>query len=392
MGTGYIPDAVILNKLEAKRGDLFQYIEKNIGIIDDNLPLFLGKVTSLLEKANVTIPDPAHDALIDAVTFKVMSTSPRATDAEYIARLCELTKGMKREHEKVGGIDLAAGITLMKHKQYLQAAPYLEPYRSYDAQIGCWHAFCYYALYRDGSEEPGFIPSERWNYFKIARKLMGELGQWSPAYHRLISGELDDMNWLWEAFWLMIFSAMEWLPEERWYIELGIKKAKETENEVILARLLQIALVRFPHDMSFYREAYFRNFNEGELDGAIALVREMEKQHPLELEPLYYGLRTSFYMQDASLYSEYRRAAVEKQMPVHVLQILDFGYAFMKGKTEQAGLCLDEFGDTFPQFRYFSGLMEYIVVVQKLQDNDTRRAVFRAIDQFCIRMLQIPAT
>jgi hypothetical protein len=75
-----------------------------------------------------------------------------------------------------------------------------------------------------------------------------------------------------------------------------------------------------------------------------------------------------------------------------VLQLIDFGYAFMKGKMEPARLCLDEFGQTFPQFRYFSGLMEYIVVVQKLQDNDTRRAVFRAIDQFCIRMLQIPVT
>lgn len=389
MVDGYVPDAVIISQLEKTRADIFQYIQKNIDNIDDNLPVFFGKIAMFLEKASFSIPDQAYDALIDAVIFKVLDSSSQTTNPAHIKRISELASGMKRDKQKTGGIDLAAAVILMKNKKFLEAASYLEPYRSFDVQIGCWHAYCYYALYREGSKEPGYLPSDRWQYQKVARKLMGELSQWAPPCHRLLSGELKNMDWLWEYFWLMIFSALEWLPEERWYLEIGINKAKDDSNEILLARFLQIALVHFPHDMFFYREAYLRNFEEGELDGAISLVREMEKEHPLELEPVYYGLRTSFFIPDNGLFFEFRKSAEEKQMPIHVLQMIDFGYEYLKGRGKQARVCLDEFRQTFPEFGYFTQLLDFIVFQQEHQKKSDRTVVFNAVDNFCMRMLKI---
>ena len=97
---------------------------------------------------------------------------------------------------------------------------------------------------------------------------MDELGQLRPGLQRLVRGELEQDSWLAEPFWVMIFLATEWLPDNRWFLQIGLARAKQDRNDVALVKMLQIALVRFPDDISFYREAYHLKFEQGDLGDA----------------------------------------------------------------------------------------------------------------------------
>ncbi len=389
MQEGFVPDAVVANKLDKSRAELFSYIEKNTDYIENNYPVFFGKVASIFDQMNVPVPDQAHDEFIDAVTYKIFDVTSRADDTKFVARLCEIACGIKRKKEKKAGVHLAAAVKLMKIGRYLEASTFLKPYWKHDVSVGCWYAYCFYALYKEGSQEQGFSSSERWNYLKRARQHLEELAQWKPPLHRLVKGEIRSDTWLDEPFWMMIFSATEWFPENRWYLQTGFAKAKADANEVVLVKMLQVALVRFPDDMLFFREAYRMRFEQAELSDALGLVRAMREKFPDDLEPIYYGIRTAFYLSGDAEFNEFRNLAVEKGMAGHVLAVADFAHAYLRGKQNQALLCLGDFKRKYPSLQYYADLLEFVVADCSGTVDGSRQVVFRSVDNYCIRMIGI---
>ena len=81
------PDAIIRVKLEALRKDFFDYIDKNIDKIDDNVPVFYGHVVATLERTFPEIGEVLHDRFIDNITAKVLDTSKRSGDLAFVGRL-----------------------------------------------------------------------------------------------------------------------------------------------------------------------------------------------------------------------------------------------------------------------------------------------------------------
>jgi hypothetical protein len=296
MADGFIPEVVISNRLEKAKAEIFSYIESNAEAIDENFAAFFGNVVTILDRAGVPITDQIYDEFIDAIVFRVFDVSKRAGDVKFLNRACEIACGMKRKKERKAGVHLAAAVKLMKIGMPLAAAAYLQHYRKHDAAVGCWYAYCYYTLYKDGSAEPGYSAAERWNYLKAARQYMEELGQLQPGLQRLVRGELERDPWLAEPFWMMIFLATEWIPNNRWFLEIGIARGKQENNDVALVKMLQIGLIRFPDDMLFYREAYHLKFEQGELADALGLIYDLIRRFPDDPEPVYYGLRTSLYL------------------------------------------------------------------------------------------------
>lgn len=389
MREGFVPEVVVSNKLERSRAELFSYIEKNIEYIENNYPVFFGKVTSIVDQMNTPVPDQAHDEFIDAVTYKVLDATSRANDNKFVVRLCEIACGIKRKKEKKAGVHLAAAVKLMKIGRYLDASVFLKPYWKHDAAVGCWYAYCFYALYKEGSLEPGFSSSERWNYLKRARQHLEELGQWKPPLHRLVKGEIRDDTWLDEPFWMMIFSATEWFPESRWYLQTGFAKAKADKNDVVLVKMLQVALVRFPDDMLFFREAYRMRFEQAELSDALGLVRAMREKFPDDLEPIYYGIRTAFYLSGDAEFNEFRSLAVEKGMPGHALAVIDVAHAHLRGRQNQATLCLEDMQRRYPSLQYYADLLEFIIADCSGTIAGSRQAVFRSVDNYCMRAIGV---
>jgi len=390
MADGFIPEVVISSQLDRSKAEIFSFIESNAEAIDENFPAFFGKIVAILDRAGVPIPDAVHDEFIDAIVYRVFTVSKRADDLKFVNRVCDIACGMKRKKERKAGVYLAAAVKLLKIGMPLAAAAYLQPYRKHDAAVGCWHAYCFYTLYKEGSTEPGYSAAERWNYLKTARQQMEELGQLKPGLQRLVRGELEQDPWLAEPFWVMIFLATEWLPDNRWFLEIGLSRAKQENNDAALVKMLQIGLVRFPGDIFFYRETYHRKFEQGDLNDALGLIRDMLQRFPDDPEPVYYGLRTALYLPREGEFNEFRRRAESMKMPGHVLCLIDYAYAFFRGRRGQASLCLDEFQRKYPSLNYYADLLQFITA----DDAPTRpaglnRSVFTSVDHFCKRMLKI---
>ncbi len=392
MEEGFVPDVVVSSMLDKSKAELFDYINKNVEYIDGNFPVFFGKVASLFDQMSIPVPEQAYDEFVDAVTYKVFDTTRRADDTKFILRLCDIAAGIKRKKERIAGVHLAAAVKLIKIGRYLEALTFLKPYWKHDAEVGCLYAYCHYALYKEGSTEPGFSSGERWNYLKLARQYLEELSQWKPPLNRLVRGEMKSDRWLDEPFWMMIFSATEWFPENRWFIQIGFRKAKNDKNQVVLVKMLQVALVRFPDDMIFFREAYYMRFDQAELGDALGLVRAMREKYPDDIEPIYYGIRTSFYLTGDKEFNEFRRLAAEKGMAGHVLAIADFAHAFLRGKQTESTLCLESFKRKYPSQNYYADLLEFVVVEGTGKVEGIRGAVFRSVDNYCQRMLGIKET
>jgi len=392
MADGFIPEVVISNRLEKAKAEIFSYIESNAEAIDENFAAFFGNVVTILVRAGVPITDQIYDEFIDAIVFRVFDVSKRAGDVKFLNRACEIACGMKRKKERKAGVHLAAAVKLMKIGMPLAAAAYLQHYRKHDAAVGCWYAYCYYTLYKDGSAEPGYSAAERWNYLKAARQYMEELGQLQPGLQRLVRGELERDPWLAEPFWMMIFLATEWIPNNRWFLEIGIARGKQENNDVALVKMLQIGLIRFPDDMLFYREAYHLKFEQGELADALGLIYDLIRRFPDDPEPVYYGLRTSLYLPRETEFNEFRRIADEMKMPGHVLCLIDYAYAFLRGRKEQAGLCLDQFHRKYPSLNYYSDILRFVTADLPATQNGIKLAVFTSVDHFCKKMLKIAET
>ncbi|PKL55206.1 MAG: hypothetical protein CVV35_11225, partial [Methanomicrobiales archaeon HGW-Methanomicrobiales-6] len=198
--------------------------------------------------------------------------------------------------------------------------------------------------------------------------------------------------WLAEPFWMMIFLATEWIPNNRWFLEIGIARGKQENNDVALVKMLQIGLIRFPDDMLFYREAYHLKFEQGELADALGLIYDLIRRFPDDPEPVYYGLRTSLYLPRETEFNEFRRIADEMKMPGHVLCLIDYAYAFLRGRKEQAGLCLDQFHRKYPSLNYYSDILRFVTADLPATQNGIKLAVFTSVDHFCKKMLKIAET
>lgn len=394
MPDDFIPEVTLSNQLDRAKAELFSFIKNNAEVIDENFPAFFGKVVTILERADVAIPDQTHDEFIDSIVYQVFDVSRRAAeDLEFVGRVCDIACGMKRNENRKAGVHLAAAVKLMKIGMPLAAAAYLRPYRKYDASVGCWHAHCYYTLYKEGSSEPGYSVTERWKYLRLARGYMEELGNLRPGLQRLARGEIDQDRWLVEPFWTMLFLATEWFPENRWFLEIGIARAKQGRRTAALVKMLQIAFVRFPDDISFYREAYHLKFGQGDLADAMGLIYDMLERFPDNPEPIYYGLRTTLLLPPREPeFKQFRVLAEKKKLSEPVLCIIDYAYAFLRKRPEQAEFCLDEFRRRYPSMHYYSDLLWFITVDTPDRLDGVNRAVFTSVDHFCTRMLKIGET
>ncbi|MDD4253496.1 MAG: hypothetical protein PHT74_10185 [Methanoculleus horonobensis] len=389
MADGFVPEVVVSNRLEKAKAEIFSYIDSNAKAIDENFPVFFGNVVTLLDRAGAPITDAIYDEFIDAIVFRVFEVSNRAGDVKFLSRACEIACGMKRKKERKAGVHLAAAVKLMKIGMPLAATVFLQPYRKHDAAVGCWYAYCYYVLYKEGSAEPGYSAVERWNYLKAARQYMEELGQLRPGLQRLVRGELEQDRWLAEPFWVMLFLATEWIPDNRWFLEIGITQSKQEKNDVALVKMLQIGLIRFPDEMFFYREAYHLKFEQGDLADAMGLIRDLLQRFPDDPEPVYYGLRTALYLPQEGEFNRFRRSAEQVKMPGHVLCLIDYTYAFLRGKRGQASLCLDEFRRKYPSLNYYSDMLRFVTADVPATERGVNAAVFTSVDHFCKKMLKI---
>lgn len=390
-----ISDLSAEERLDLLKKDFFSYIEKNTGKVDQNLPVFYGYVIASLENISKDLSDSAYDDFIDAITYKVFQVRRETLDSSFIERVTSSALRSKRHPNNRAGIDIAAGLQLLKGGDYLHAPDYLKQYIRLDAIVGASVAYCYYMLslkeLADQSRALAGRPSER---ELLAREQMILLAQNNPPVNLLPQFNSKDEPELARAFWLMISCALDWFPSEQRFFYIGLEKARKDGNKEMRFELLKIANERFYNDMYFLREAYSIRLEQLDAIGAAGVVKQMMQHYPDELEPVYYGIKLSLLTSTKSTFESFRKQAIAKGMPAHIVQLLDLALALMSKDRQMASVVLREIRKKAPALQYYLLALEYIAQ-DFFADDDrkvkrAKKALIDSLDLYCLQAMKIP--
>jgi hypothetical protein len=385
-----LSDAIVYDKLHLLKKDFYGYIERNTAKVDANLPVFYGYVISALENSFPDIADTSYDDFIDSITFKVLDTSANIDDFEYVRKVMANAIRFKKNRNAEVGINIVIGLKLLKSGDYIHALDFLKKYATLDAKLGTAVAYCYYVLSlrefkKDDERAKNHRPGEM---ELLARELMLNLARVQPPVNQLKQLELDDTSFLEKIFWQMIFIGLEWFPSERWFVEVGLKNAAETNDQEIRKRLLDIGAERFYTDRHFLRELYYYKLEIRDAAGAAGVVNQLIRQYPDELEPVYLGLRLSLLTTRKTTYHSFRKLALSKGMRQDIIDLFDFSFELLNRDQKEAMNRIDDFENDYPRMQFYATTLRYIAndlfSGDDVRIKKARKALLDSIEQYCV--------
>jgi hypothetical protein len=389
-------------KLKKVRNEFHDYIDKNINDISATLPVFFAHIITMLNDSFPGLKDEAHDEFIDSITYKILAASHQGKNLQFVEKVCANALRAKKGQRAKQGTDIIAGIELLKSEDYTHAAKYLKEYSHLDATIGAAVAYCYYMLslkevasLREKASRTDDKERRPNEYELLAREEMLRLANSRPPINAVRELRIRDEEepLLRRAFWLMISCALEWFPNEKGFLFVGLEKAKRDRNREMKSELLKIATERFFDDMFFLKEMYHFKLETGDGDGATGVVRQMIQQFPDGLEPLYFGLMISLLSMKKTTYDGFRKLLLMKGIPEHIPSIMDVAYQVMNNDPRQALAILRELKGKSPRFDYYFVSLEYLLADTSAQDQKrntrARKMLIDSIDRFCLNELGI---
>jgi hypothetical protein len=384
-----LTDAIIYDKLNLLKKDFSGYIERNSVKVDANLPVFFGHMVSALEKSFPDISDESYDDFIDSITFTVLDASANSNNYDYIKKIHLNALRLKKRIDADIGVNIVVGLKLLKNGDYGHALDFLKKYKDLDAKIGTAVAYCYFVLsLREFKKSEAFDRNQRPGDMELlARETLLDLARIRPPVNQLKQLDIDNPAFLEKIFWQMIFSGIEWFPSEIWFIEVGLKNAKFTENAEMKKRLLEIGSERFYSDMVFLREMYHSKLENRDAAGAAGVVNQLIKQYPDDLEPIYLGLRLSLLLTKKITYQSFRKLAITKGMPAAIIELFDLSFDLLAQDKKAAMSKVTDFEREFPHYQYYITALRYIAA-DFFSDNETRvkrakKALLDSIEQYC---------
>jgi hypothetical protein len=148
--------------------------------------------------------------------------------------------------------------------------------------------------------------------------------------------------------------------------------------------------------MFFLRELYKLKLENRDAGGVAGVVKQMTQQYPDEIEPIYYGIKLSIITSRMDTYFRFRKLAAGKNIPLQALLLLDYSFEVMSGKQADAVACMDEIKKRFGPQHFFVTLLEYVAHDFRSDDSGkvkrSKKAIFDAIDQYCMKLLKIEAS
>ncbi|MFA5222238.1 MAG: hypothetical protein WC391_08140 [Methanoregula sp.] len=389
-----LSEAIIYDKLNLLRKDFFGYIERNTEKIDVNLPVFYGYVISALENSFPKISADSFDAFLDDITFKVLDASPNSADFEYVKKVMQNALRQKKKKDSEMGIHIVVGLKLLKNGDHAHALEYLKNYWHLDTLLGTAVAHCYYMLsLREVNALDEMTKIHRPNELELlAREKLLDLARVKPPVFRLSQVQIEDPTFLHTIFWQMIRLSLQWFPNEKWFIQIGLKNAVITKNTDIRKELIQIGTERFYTDIDFLREMYYFKIENRDAGGAAGVVNQLITQYPNDIEPIFFGLRLSLLTSKKSTYHNFRRLAVTRGMSSDSIALFDFAFALMTSELRDASNLLVEFEKDYPRLQYYATTLRYLARDFSSGDEtrvkQAKKILFDSVDQYSLEKLE----
>ena len=390
-----LSDAIEYERLDLLRKDFVGYISRHRTKVEENLPVFFGHVITALENSFPNLSDSHFDEFIDAISFKLLDDPDRPLTRETIERIKTNALRAKRGEDSGSNTDIVAGLALFKHGDWYHATEYLKDQTEEDAGLGVALAFCYYQLGLERSRKAGPQYAGGSDIRELeAREVLIGLAQRETRLRSLHHQDLMELGFLARPFWTMIFAALEWFPQEKYFLRIGLKRARESGDLVRREQLLNIGIERFFDDMTFLRELYALKLEQRDGAGAAGVLKQMMQQSPGELEPIYYGLKLSLLTTRRITYLSFRRLAVTNRMPPHLLTILDYVFSLFSEKPGEAVGIMRDLRHDHPELLSMETAMEYIARDLSSEDKNrakrAKKALVDIVDYYCMESLGIP--
>ncbi|KAF1073945.1 hypothetical protein [Methanogenium sp. MK-MG] len=374
-------DAIRYVQIENLRQDLYLYIDNNTEKIDVNLPVFFAHIVSALDNGFPDLDDATYDEFIDSIAYRVMTNSSQKNLTQYTERIITTAIRSKRSSGKAS-LRILGGLQLLSSGHFQDAIVYFSDYWKHDARIGFLIAYCYYSISKSRTGEESAETSRQKQRTELAaREQLQEMVRVAPPLYRLKPLDLSDDEAVDNAFWFMIKMSHWWFPNEKWFIRIGLEKAKKDNNEAKQVELLNISTVKFFNDLDFLRESFNYRLEHGDGVGANGIVKQMIQQYPESLEPIYYGLKLSLIATGKTSYSQYRSMAMDKEMPVYLIQILDWTFYVLKNQENESNMQFKELLRRFKSLSYYFIPLDYIVQdIFSAEEEESRQARMLFID------------
>jgi hypothetical protein len=389
-------------KLRKVRREFHDYIDKNIAEISATLPVFFAHIITMLNDTFPGLKDEAHDEFIDSITYRILAASRQGKNLQFVEKVCANAVRAKKGQRAKQGTDIIAGIELLKSEEYAHAVRFLKEYAHLDASIGAAVAYAYYMLSMkelaslkervtkvdDREQRPN-------QYELLAREEMLRLANSRPPVNavRELRIREEEEPLLRRAFWLMISCALEWFPNEKGFLLVGLEKAKGEKNREMKNELLKIATERFFDDFFFLKEMYHFRLEVRDGAGAAAAVRQMMQQFPDGVEPLYFGLQISVLSLKKTQYDGFRKLLLMKGIPEHIPALMDVAYQVMNNEARPALGSLKELVGRYPRFDFYLLSLEYLLQETASEDQKrgrrAKKVILDSIDRFCMQELGI---
>ncbi len=388
-------------KLRKVRDEFYDYIDKNIMEISATLPVFFAHVITMLNDSFPGLKDEAHDEFIDALTYRILAVSHPGKNLPFLEKVCGNAVKAKRGQRAKQGTDIIAGIELLKSEEYLQAVRFLREYTHLDAALGAAVAYSYYMLSMKemaslrekvvNLDEKERRPNQ---YELLAREEMLRLANSRPPVNAVKELRIrEEEPLLRRAFWLMISCALEWFPNEKGFLLVGLEKARRDRNREMKSELLKIATERFFDDFFFLKEMYHFRLEIRDGAGAAAVVRQMMQQFPDGMEPLYFGLQISALSLKKTTYDGFRKLLLMKGIPEHIPALMDVAFQVVNNEPREALGSLKELRGRYPRFDYYFLSLEYLLNEAASEDQKrtrrARRIFLDSVDRFCMQEMGI---
>jgi hypothetical protein len=396
------PGLTLDDKLRKVRGEFLDYVNRNINEISTSLPVFFAHIITMLSDSFPGLKDEAHDEFIDAITYRILAASRQGGDIQFVEKVCGNAVRAKKGPRAKQGTDIIAGMELIKSENYAQAVKFLKEYSHLDAIIGAAVAYCYYMLSMKelaSLKEKAVRIDEKEQrpnqYELLAREEMLRLANSRPPIGALRELRIreEEEPLIRRAFWLMITCSLDWFPNEKGFLLVGLEKAKRDRNWEMKSDLLKIATERFFDDFFFLKEMYHFRLEARDGTGAAAVVRQMMQQFPDGVEPLYFGLQISMLSLKKTTYDGFRKLLLMKGIPEHIPAIVDVAFQVMSGDPPQAMAGLKELAGKYPRLDFYFRSLEYILRETSSDDpkrnKRARKVLLDSIDRFCMQELGI---
>ncbi|MDD3976701.1 MAG: hypothetical protein PHI15_00935 [Methanomicrobium sp.] len=390
-----LTDAILYDKVDSLKSDLFSYIDNSPEKIESNLPVFFGHVMAALDNAFPDIDNNTYDEFIDAMAYRLMMSSKKAEKTDFVENIIKNALRCKRKKAGKSTLKILSGIKMMDIGRYEVAINYFGEYWKYDARIGIYISYCYYCLSeleakKNNASKGSYTPSE---YELKAREILLELLEVQPSVSRLKQLDISDNDVLERAFWVIIKKTAEWFPNERWFVKIGIQKAKIDKNDDKREKLLGYAISKFYNDQDFLRENFYLKLEKRDGTGAAGVVKQMTQQNPGSPEPVYYGIKLSLLSNSKKSYAEFRSVALKEGVPQYLIQLFDLALYVMRDEKPEADIQFKELKKRFKSLGFYLVLIEYLLKDifsdDELRKKYAKNIFFESIDKYAMQVIKI---